>query len=192
MMSDSVRRPPNRGRYLVQNSIGYLILANIDFFLSISRIFRRKNPKNLSVPRKILLSNGAHLGDVLLSTGILRLLREIFPDIQIGFLAASWSRQILLNHPLLDHLHTVDHWKLNRSRASLREKVLHYMRTSDIAGIEIKNIGYDVAIDLYPYFPNNIPFRVSIPRWKKSWVPRTGHGSFSSQEARRTICGRIL
>lgn len=141
------------------------MLASIDRFLSLFRTFRRKKPKDIPVPQKILLSNGAHLGDVLLSTGILRLLREIFPDIKIGFLAASWSHHILVDHPLLDHLHTVDHWKLSRSRASLREKVLHYMRTKDVAEIEIKNIGYDVAVDLYPYFPNNIPLihRTGIP-----------------------------
>lgn len=119
----------------------------------------------IAKPRKILVSNGAHLGDVFLSTGILRVLKEAFPDAEIGFLTGSWSRQILEDHPLVDHLHLVDHWKLNRSQGSRWRKMIRYLSMRKATKKAIERIGYDLAIDLYCHFPNNIPllYQAGIP-----------------------------
>jgi ADP-heptose:LPS heptosyltransferase len=113
-------------------------------------------PKIYNTPKKILLANGAHLGDVILSTGILRLLKNAFPDVEIGFIVGSWSIEILKDHPMVNYLHLIDHWKLNRSSYSLRRKFKIYQETRRLAKMEIESIGYDMVIDLYCYFPNNI------------------------------------
>ena len=131
----------------------------------ISKIDRDSCTNPIPEPRKILLSNGAHLGDVLLSTGILRVLKKEFPDAEIGFLTGSWSRQILESSPLVDYLHLVDHWKLNRSKEPRWKKIVRYLRSRSVAKEEIKRVGYDLAIELYPYFPNNISllYQAGIP-----------------------------
>ena len=165
MILEPSPRTPKRGRYLIQNPAGAFLLGTIDRCLSLLQPFRKKLPLRIPTPRKILLSNGAHLGDILISTGILRLLKEVFPDATLGFLTGSWSRHVLVDHPLIDHLHIVDHWKLNRSRSSLPKKIVRFAKTSDVAEREMIAVGYDVAFELYPFFPNNIPLihRARIP-----------------------------
>jgi len=165
MQTKSAPRSPTRGKYLVQNPAGYVPLFLADCFLGILTRFGKKHPKNIPEPKKILLSNGAHLGDVLLSTGILKVLKEMFPNAEFGFLTGSWSRQILEDHPMVDHLHLVDHWKLNRSKNSRYRKLLRYLEMRENAKNEIERIGYDLAIDLYCYFPNTIPllYQAGIP-----------------------------
>lgn len=154
-----------RGKYLVQNPAGNAFLTLADWALNILTLLEKAPPKKIRTPKKILLSNGAHLGDVLLSTGILRLLKEAFPEAEIGFLTGSWSRHILEDHPLIDRIHLVDHWKLNRSNRSRWQKIVHYMRTRSAAKKEIRGVEYDLAVEIYPFFPNNIPllYEAAIP-----------------------------
>jgi ADP-heptose:LPS heptosyltransferase len=111
------------------------------------------------------LANWAHLGDAVIATAVLPALKEAYPDAKIGFLAASWSAAVFENHPLIDHLHVVDHWKLNRSSSPLRGKQARYREMSRRAAQEMANLRYDAAVDLYPYFPNAIRLlaRARIP-----------------------------
>lgn len=133
-------------------------------------------PKASSNPvhkvRRLLVSNIAHLGDVVLSTSVLPVLKEAFPEAEIGFLSSSWTKSFLIDHPLLHHLHTVDHWKLNRSPLSWKEKIRIYRETKREALCQIRERCYDVAIDLYCYFPNSIPLL-----WKAGIPVRIGYTS---------------
>jgi ADP-heptose:LPS heptosyltransferase len=56
---------------------------------------------------------------------------------------------------MIDHLHLVDHWRLNRSRDGLWRKWRRYLEMRRTARREIETVGYDVAIDLYPFVPNS-------------------------------------
>jgi ADP-heptose:LPS heptosyltransferase len=129
-----------------------------------SEYFRACHPI-IPQPRRILLANGAHLGDVFLSLSLLPALRGAFPHARIGFLCGTWARCLFENQLQLDWLHHVDHWKLNRSDRPLRKKLHHYLRTRHQALREIRRKRYDVALDLYYYFPNSIPllWQAGIP-----------------------------
>ncbi len=157
-------RSPLRGKYLVQNPFANFLLRSVDFFLS---VFFKQKKIDLSnyQPKRILLSNIAHLGDVVIATSILPVIKKNFTDCKIGFLIGSWSKEILDKHPMVDYLHFVDHWKLNRSNLSLLKKVVRYYQTKRKAISEIKEKKYDVAIDLYYFFPNSIPifWQTNIP-----------------------------
>lgn len=117
---------------------------------------------------KILLSNIAHLGDVILSTCILQRIKDRFPKSTIGFICNSGSKSILENHPLIDDLYYLDHWKHNRSKKNLLQKIDIYIRTFFKSLKDIKAKEYDVAIDLYYFYSNtilllsltNIPVRI--------------------------------
>ena len=111
---------------------------------------------------KILLCNWAHLGDVIISTGIISSLRAAFKEVKIGFLSSSSSSCVLKNHPEVSWIHEVDHWKLNRTN---RPKISTYLKTRAFALRDIKRVGYDAAIDLYPFFPNTLPllWQAKIP-----------------------------
>lgn len=163
-------RCPLRGKYLIQNCWANWLLALVDFFLS---IFIK--PKAVSIPlspKKILLSSSSHFGDVVQMTSILPFLKRHFPDSQIGVLVGSWSLPIVMNHPDIDFVHTLDHWKLNRSSQPLFKKIFRYFRTKKRAIQSIQKTKYDIAIDTYYYFPNAIPIF-----WKAKIPVRIGYTS---------------
>jgi ADP-heptose:LPS heptosyltransferase len=153
---------PLKGKYLVQNPLANFILRCVDFFLS---LFPKACPAIPGKPTRILITNLAHMGDVLFMTSLVAVLKRLFPEVKIGVVVGSWSLPIVQGHPLIDHIHAVDHWKLNRDGGSLWQKVGHYLRTKKKALAEIRQAKYQVAIDSYFYFPNAIPllWQAKIP-----------------------------
>jgi ADP-heptose:LPS heptosyltransferase len=104
---------------------------------------------------RILLCNGALLGDLILSTAVLPVLKAAWPDAKIGFLVGSWSRPVLENHQLVDWIHIFDHTRLNLSPIAQKEKkkISGQMWRPVIAQIREKN--YEMAIDLYYFYDHN-------------------------------------
>ncbi len=156
---------PLVGKYLVRNRAANFCLRGVDVVLSLC--LRSYSP-NLSLnqsPRRILLANSAHLGDVVILSSVLPVLKKAFPEAKIGLLIGSWSLPVVQGNSMIDWVHTVDHWKLNRSDGSMWQKLKRYWRTRRAALDEIRNTGYDVAVDLYSYFPNFIPllWQTGIP-----------------------------
>jgi len=154
--------------YYVRNPLLYLFLRISDAFARMLAAIRPDRDGRGAItpsPARILIINPAHLGDVILATAILAPIKARFPAARIGFLTGSWSRPALEGHPMVDWLHSVDHWKLSRAAASPIHKFLHYRRTRSRALKEIRATGYDVAIDLYFFYPNLIPiaWRANIP-----------------------------
>ncbi len=180
-------RPSMRGPYLIRNPTAAVSLTIIDFCLNIlpqSNVFMPNNP------RRILLCNWAHLGDVLLTLPAVAWLRERFPDAEFGFLAGSWAA------PLLDdigyqfsHIHLIDHFKLSRS-GSLSARIGRHIKTADAAIPEIRAAAYDLAIDFYPYFPGAgfTLWRAGIPV-RVGWTSG-GLGAFYSHRVRRIDANR--
>ena len=135
--------------YLVKKPLAKLFLRCLD------ATFLSSPQPPLARFERILVSQIAHIGDVVIATSILPLLREAYPSAEIGFLGAGASACVLRGHPLVDRVHVFDHWKLNRASLSLIKKIGVHQRSKQQAVGEISD--YDIAIDLYPYFPNAIP-----------------------------------
>jgi ADP-heptose:LPS heptosyltransferase len=137
--------------YLVDNPLGIGILQAIDALLPECR-----QMTSVPTPASLLISNLAHIGDAVITTSILKVLKEASPEMKIGVLCGSWNKAVFEDHPCVDWVHTVDHWKLNRAQLSLWKKYQLY-RTSYLTALDqIRQTNYDAAIDLYPYFPNSI------------------------------------
>ena len=123
-------------------------------------------------PKRILLLHGAHIGDVVIATSLLPILRSAYPSAQIGFVTASWSQAVVKGHPALTYTHCIDHWRMNRADSSLLKKILQYRRTRRAALREIRELNYDVAISLFRYFSDlldvtwaaRIPVRIGFRR----------------------------
>jgi len=121
-------------------------------------------------PKRILLVNGAHIGDLVISTSLLPILRSAFPAAEIGFAVGSWSKMVVADHPHVAHIHVVDHWFLNRERKPLASKVAQYRRTRAQALREMKAVGYEISICLHAFYSDlmrltanaEIPFRVGF------------------------------
>ncbi|HSX10942.1 MAG TPA: glycosyltransferase family 9 protein [Chlamydiales bacterium] len=138
--------------------------------LSVVQTFSRLLSAKLTKPpqvNRILLSNWASLGDVLLSTSVVHALKKHFPTIQIGFLVSSNSKQVLEHCREIDWIHTLDPWDSpNKTRfGRLLNLMKHYLFSSTRVIKEIKKINYDHAIELRPFFPNTITVlsRAQIP-----------------------------
>jgi ADP-heptose:LPS heptosyltransferase len=119
----------------------------------------------IPAPRRILLMNGAHIGDVVIATSLLPVLRQAFPQAEIGFLVGSWAEMVVRNHPDVRTVHLLDHWRFNRGAQSTWQKMRRYGRMHRAVVRELREAGYDVAIGLYPQFPDllNVALAARIP-----------------------------
>lgn len=163
--------PAMRGHYSIRNPAANASLRALDATL---RLLVRARPVSgpVAAPRRILISNIAHLGDVIVATSVLPALHAAYPQAEFGFLVGSWSLPVLEGHPLVTRRHVFDHWMQSRALASRREKWRIHRRTRAQALREIRDVGYDVAVDLYWNVPNTLPFL-----WQARIPTRIGYGS---------------
>ena len=110
--SGSARPSLNRGRYLVHNSLAYSGLVAIDSALS--KLVPASSLQLSVGPRRILVCNIAHIGDLLVATSVIPVLKARFPGAKLGFFAHPSAAPVLDNNPNVDWVHRVEHWKLNR------------------------------------------------------------------------------
>ncbi|HSQ30257.1 MAG TPA: glycosyltransferase family 9 protein [Gemmatimonadaceae bacterium] len=150
-MAEPSRASALRNGYLVQHRAMNLALRARDAWLR-SR-GSRAPVGTVAVPRRLLVCVGGHLGDAVLATSVLPTLQSAYPDAEIGVLAPSWARPVFEGHPAIRWLHALDHWKTNRAGTALRRWAAN-RRTAARARKEIRQVRYDTAIDLYPFFPN--------------------------------------
>jgi len=156
VISPEETSPPVAETYASGNPWVNRSLGIMDTFLAwVSADTRALSP--FAAPSRILIANTGHLGDAILATSVLPVLRSAFPNCHIGFLIGSWSRPALLNHALVDEIHVFDHWRLNRGSNRWWEKLQRHEATRRQALDEIQRRRYDVAIDLRPYFGNAVP-----------------------------------
>lgn len=146
-------RAPQRNGYFVRNRLANFVVRSVDACL---RIFQRNDVGTTTMPRRILISNGAHLGDVVVATAVIDAIRRTYPHAEIGMLVGSWSEPVVRGHPSLSWIHVVDHWIINRQGIATWRKILRYLSTRARALREIRAISYDAAVDLYFYMPNSI------------------------------------
>jgi ADP-heptose:LPS heptosyltransferase len=109
-------------------------------------------------PRRILVVNAGHLGDAVISTALLPVLKDAFPEASLGFLTGTYSRGVVKGHPLLDRTHFLDHWYASRSEETpLLRATKYYLRSFPAMVRELREAKYDVALDLHAWFPNFVP-----------------------------------
>lgn len=109
-------------------------------------------------PRRILIINPAHLGDILLSGSIIPVLQSAYPGVEIGFAVGSWCETLVRGMPGVTFVHRVDHWWLNRSSQSRFPKLIRYFRTRRAALREIAGLQYDVCLCPYPFYAADMVF----------------------------------
>lgn len=155
-------RPMMVGRYRISQLRKVRMMTALDGLLSLVPKRRSNVPAD---PQRILIANWAHLGDVVTSFGLIAALRMRYPDAHIGMIVGSWGKPAIAEARLVDEVHVVDHWAMNRSRQSRLEKIRRYRHTRHQALQEIRATGYQVGIDLMSIFPPAHPlfYRAGIP-----------------------------
>jgi len=147
-------------KYLANNPLLIAFLYFFDLCFAFS-----KKPKKTGEIKRILVTNPAHLGDVIMATAILRPLKENYPRAMIDFICGSWAKVALENHPSIHQIYLLDHWKISRRSESLLKKLWRYFSMKRKLIKTLRKNRYDLAIDLYMYFPNcaHLLWRAKVP-----------------------------
>ena len=69
------------------------------------------------------------MGDVVITTSIIPIIKSIYPNVELDFLIGSWAKPIFQYNPNVRLIHILDHWKLNRSNQSNINKWKLYLRS---------------------------------------------------------------
>ena len=151
----------------------------VDFFVS---IFGDKRTKESIFPKKILLFNFGHLGDMLMMGYMINALKQNFPKIEIHLVSGRWCKDLIDKNELFDKVFYVNHYKTNRSSASDFAKFRLYL-TDIIAFISTqKNQFYTHSFD-FRYSGHNgnilLPF-LNINQ--KIGFGTVGYGGFLDKE----------
>lgn len=159
-----------RSRYATQDKVAALLAVMVK---GLAAVVPRRKAASGPVKR-ILIANAGHIGDAIMSTSVLAPLKMMFPEAEIDLLTNSESRSTVVGHPLINQVHVLDHWSNSRAKSRKIAKILqYYMKDLPRARRKLKLIGYDLAIDLFVWFPNyvpllwaaNIPIRVGCDRF---------------------------
>lgn len=97
--------------------------------------------------RSVLVSRLRYLGDVIMTTPVLEILKRGDPQLRLGYLA-EWSHgRILQGHPHLDRLHLL---RTRRRGADARRRSRDREGLSALAVLrELREADYDLALDLF-------------------------------------------
>ncbi len=98
---------------------------------------------------RILVIRPDHIGDVLLITPALRLLRQAFPESEITVLVGPWSEAVLANNPHVDRIRTCGFPGFDRSQP--QQGVRAYTQLWQEAA-HLGEEEYQVALNLRPDF----------------------------------------
>ena len=160
-----------------------LRLLFIDFFVDFFRsTFGDKRTKASVLPKKILLFNFGHLGDMLMMGYMINALKQNFPEIEIHLVAGSWCKDLTEKNELFDKIFYLNHHKTNRSSASKFAKFRLYLNDIFAFINTQKHQFYTHSFD-FRYSGHNanilLPF-LNID--KKIGFGTVGYGGFLDQE----------
>lgn len=156
--------PIVRNRYLRLYLYGYDLLTRL--------LSCKGTAKTEEHGKKILLRNPAAFGDVLYTLRLVRAMKAADPTLYIGVLVGSWTLPLVKECQDIDAIHVEDHWAVNRSQKSRKDKIQHWLKTRAQVLAEIKKQKYDTAIDLYYYFPSS-----ALLFWHAGIPERIGYDS---------------
>jgi heptosyltransferase-2 len=165
-----------------------LLFAVIDFvggllfgvFRALGVVFRREAPRELHArgtrnvdagdPRTILLVQLDHLGDAVISTVMLPLLRGRYPQASIEVLAAPWNRELFEAVPEVDRVH------VSRSNRFARRGRIGWIAATFLWGLRLRRRKVDLGIDARGEFPLALILWLSGARRRVGWA--SGGGGF--------------
>jgi ADP-heptose:LPS heptosyltransferase len=132
--------------YIVRKLFGYA-----DFILGL--FIAEKTYKE---PKKILISNIAHMGDFVVSISAINTIIDKFPHAEVGILCSEQSAEIARVIVAENNVYVYRHWKLNRDKNFFIKKLIIYLHDLYRLKRILKSKNYDLGIDLYPYYPNSM------------------------------------
>lgn len=146
------------GRYLVKNKLLKFYLYIVYYLSFPIRPFVKKDIGNTSSIKRVLVANGAHLGDITILISSVNVLKASNPELKVDLVTGSWNKPVIEYYDIFDEVYYVDHWKLNRSRKSIILKLLQYYKTFIKSYFLVRKRKYALTIDTYHFYPNSSLF----------------------------------
>ena len=106
--------------------------------------------------RRILIIRMSSLGDIILTTPVLRLLRQYCPEAQIEFLVKAEYQDVLRENPCIDRL-----WLLDT-----RQPLRHMLQ-------QLRQTRYDLVLDLHRTLRSRLLYRGVLSRRRLAYGKRT-------------------
>lgn len=128
--------------------IFYLINYLFTLFCSKTQV------STVSKTDNIVISNIGHAGDAFISMTSIELLRNKFPRAKIFVILSDEGLPVFSAFHHNFSIIKLNHWKLNRKKKSFLLKFFNYYSEFINAYLMLKAVKLDLAIDLYPFFPN--------------------------------------
>lgn len=153
-------------------SSGIRFIRTFDTLLSF--IVNRINNRKIGRFNRILVSNLGDIGDVIISTNIISVIKKAFPDAKIGYLLKPYTRSVIEGHPDITWIHSFDKWplRINPAKQDLAsfKTFIKILKDSLEFGESLSSFNYDVAIDLRAFLPNS-----TVALWKAKIPVRIGY-----------------
>ena len=115
------------------------------------RLIKQQQPS--SSYKKILISQIAHLGDVVLTTSFIPYIKQKFPTSCVDIVVGSWARELICGHPQIQKVYTLNHPKNIRNGGSFLKKIPCYIFKGIKLAKVIRAEQYDLTIDLSVHYP---------------------------------------
>jgi ADP-heptose:LPS heptosyltransferase len=149
---------PMVGKYLVRKKYVAAGLRVIDLACSVvAGIAPRSTSGQTKELRSLVFSQCGHLGDLIMTLPTLHWVRKNRPEVKIGLVVGSWAKPMMKGiSELYDTSYYADHFMLDRSQRPLKEKLVRHRQSWQQATKQIRQDGYDAAIECYPFLQNNI------------------------------------
>jgi ADP-heptose:LPS heptosyltransferase len=150
---------PMVGHYLVRKKY---VAAGISVIDACCSVFAGSEPRGVALGdaslHSILISQCGHLGDLIMTLPALHWIRRNRPQLKIGLVVGSWAKPMLHGiAELYDACYFADHFMLDRSDRSLKDKLARHRSSWRTAAVEIRQDRHDAAIECFPFLPNSIP-----------------------------------
>jgi heptosyltransferase-2 len=123
--------------------------------------------------RRILVIRLSSLGDILLTTPVLRLLRQYCPEAHIEFLVKAEYQDVLREHPGVDRL-----WLLDT-----RQPLHHMLR-------QLRQTRYDLVLDLHRTLRSRLLYRGVLSRRRLAYGKRTLRRALLVHLKWNTLCAK--
>ncbi len=165
-------------KYVFKNRVNLILVAIFDavgYFLF--RLFRRAGNSPPSF-HHVLVVRLDHLGDVLSSLEVPKVIKENFPNCKITFLTSSWAAPLLLNNPFVDDVMVFDAPWFAKSRYAKDRQALGLRKLIP----ELRKRNIDMALGLRGDLRENMIFWLAGIRHRVGYGI-TGGGFLLTQEA---------
>lgn len=165
-----------RALFTFVDCLGWMLVR----LLMTLRLHRRRSEDR--DPRTILVVQLDHLGDAILSTGLLRALRMRYPGAWIEILTGPWNQGLFEACPHVQHVHVTHVNRFARGKRTGWIPALLWW------GWRLRRRGFDLAIDVRGEFPNALLlWLIGAPR-RVGWS--SGGGDFLLTDAADYVAGR--